>query len=162
MSHTLRSLDAEWRRMTRTSRAGRALRQWSIAHPALRGLADLDELLERRRDDQAAPSIRRALAVLAPGDGLAARALLPALLPGLVRLAGMIGYDDPAAIEEIVSLAWELRADEPHGQPAPLVDGLGVGGGDHADGDMVSTRVLLLADAGRDGLDVARRHHGVD
>jgi hypothetical protein len=51
MSHTLRSLDAEWRRLTRTSRARRALRQWSIAHPALRGLADLDELLERRRDD---------------------------------------------------------------------------------------------------------------
>jgi hypothetical protein len=47
MSHTLRSLDAEWRRLTRTSRARRALGQWSIAHPALRGLADLDELLER-------------------------------------------------------------------------------------------------------------------
>jgi hypothetical protein len=25
----------------------------------------------------------------------------------LVRLAGMVGYDDPAAIEEMVSLAWE-------------------------------------------------------
>jgi hypothetical protein len=75
MSHTLRSLDAEWRRLTRTSRARRALRQWSIAHPALRGLADLDALLERRRDDQAAPAILRALAVLAPGDDLAARTL---------------------------------------------------------------------------------------
>jgi hypothetical protein len=31
--------------LTRTSRARRALRQWSIAHPPLRGLADLDELL---------------------------------------------------------------------------------------------------------------------
>jgi hypothetical protein len=107
MSHTLRSLDAEWRRLTRTSRARQALRQWSIAHPALRGVADLDALLERRRDDQAAPAILRALAVLAPGDDLAARTLLQALLPGLVRLAGMVGYDDPAAIEEMVSLAWE-------------------------------------------------------
>ena len=35
MSHTLRSLDAEWRRLTRTSRARRALEQWSIAYPAL-------------------------------------------------------------------------------------------------------------------------------
>jgi hypothetical protein len=55
----------------------------------LRGVADLDALLERRRDDQAAPAILRALAVLAPGDDLAARTLLQALLPGLVRLAGM-------------------------------------------------------------------------
>jgi hypothetical protein len=51
MSHTLMSLAAEWRRLTRTSRACRALKQWSIAHPALRGLAELDGLLERRRDD---------------------------------------------------------------------------------------------------------------
>ena len=73
MSHTLMSLDAEWRRLTRTSRARRALKQWSIAHPALRGLTDLDELLEQRRDDQAAPAVLRALAVLAAGDDLAAR-----------------------------------------------------------------------------------------
>ena len=44
MSHTLMSLDAEWRRLARASRARRALKQWSIAHPALRGLADLDAL----------------------------------------------------------------------------------------------------------------------
>jgi hypothetical protein len=116
MSHTLRSLDAEWRRLTRTSRARRALQQWSIAHPALRGLADLDELLERRRDDQAASAILRALAVLAPADDLAARTLLQALLPGLVRLAGIAGYDDPAAIEEIVSLAWERIRTYPAGR----------------------------------------------
>jgi hypothetical protein len=70
------SLDAEWRRLTRTSRARQALKQLSIAHPALRGLADLDELLEQRCDDQAAPAILRALALLAPDDDLAARALL--------------------------------------------------------------------------------------
>jgi hypothetical protein len=116
MSHTLRSLDAEWRRLTRPSRARQALKQWSIAHPALRGLADLDELLERRRDDQAAPAILRALAVLAPDDDLAARALLQALLPGLVRLAGVTGYDDPAAIEEMVSLAWERIRTYPAGR----------------------------------------------
>jgi hypothetical protein len=116
MSHTLTSLDAEWRRLARTSRARRALKQWSIAQPALRGLADLDALLERRRDDQAAPAILRALAVLAPADDLAARTLLQALLPGLVRLAGMVGYDDPAAIEEMVSLAWERVRTYPVGR----------------------------------------------
>jgi hypothetical protein len=42
MSHTLMSLDTEWRRLARTSRARRALKQWSIAHPALRGVADLN------------------------------------------------------------------------------------------------------------------------
>ena len=116
MSHTLMSLDAEWRRLTRTSRACQAPKQWSIAHPALRGLADLDGLLERRRDDRAAPAVLRALAVLAPGDDLAARTLLQALLPGLVRLAGMVGYDDPAAIEEMVSLAWERIRTYPAGR----------------------------------------------
>jgi hypothetical protein len=116
MSHTLLDLDAEWRRLTRTSRARRTLKQWSIAHPALRGLPDLDELLERRRDDRAAPAILRALAVLAPGDDLAARTLLQALLPGLVRLAGIAGYDDPAAIEEMVSLAWERIRTYPTGR----------------------------------------------
>ena len=104
MSHTLMSLDAEWRRLARTSSARRALKQWSIAHPALRGLSDLDALLERRRDNHAARAILRALAVLAPSDDLVARTLLQALLPGLIRLAGMVGYDDPASIEEMVSL----------------------------------------------------------
>jgi hypothetical protein len=65
MSHTLMSLDAGWRQLARSGRARRALRQWSIAHPVLRGLPDLDGLLQRRRDDHAAPAILRALAVLA-------------------------------------------------------------------------------------------------
>ena len=116
MSHTLMSLDAEWRQLARSGRARRALRQWSIAHPVLRGLPDLDGLLERRRDDHAAPAILRALAVLAPGDDLAAPTLLQALLPGLVRLAGIAGYDDPAAIEELVSLAWERIRTYPAGR----------------------------------------------
>jgi hypothetical protein len=51
-----------------------------------------------------------------PGDDLAARTLLQALLPGLVRLAGMVGYDDPAAIEEMVSLAWERIGTYPAGR----------------------------------------------
>jgi hypothetical protein len=98
MSHTLMSLDAEWRRPVRTSRARRALERWSIAHPGLRGLADLDGLFERRRDEGAAPAVLRALAVLAPGDDLAARTLLQALLPGLVRLAGTLKEDAEARL----------------------------------------------------------------
>jgi hypothetical protein len=76
MSHTLTSLAAEWRQLAQASRARRAaLKQWSIAHPALRGLPDPVGLLERRRDDRADPAILRALAVVAPGDDLAARTL---------------------------------------------------------------------------------------
>ena len=84
MSHTLMSLDAEWRRLARASRARRALKQWSIAHRDLRGLAGLDALLARRRDDQAAPAILRALAVLAPGDDLTTAVRRAAALLGIV------------------------------------------------------------------------------
>jgi hypothetical protein len=59
MSHTLMSLDAGWRQLARSGRARRALRQWSIAHPVLRGLPDLGGLLERRRDDHAASAVLR-------------------------------------------------------------------------------------------------------
>jgi hypothetical protein len=44
---------------------------------------------------------------MAPNDDLAARCLLQALIPGLVCLAARSGNDDPAALDEMVSLAWE-------------------------------------------------------
>lgn len=107
MSRTLMALDAEWRRLARSSRARRTLRGWSADHPALDGLRDLDQLLERRRDPAQAPQVLAALATLAPTEDLAARTLLQAVLPGLVRLAGTAACDDPVAIDEMVSLAWE-------------------------------------------------------
>ena len=107
MSRILMSLDAEWRRLARSPRARRALRRWALDDPALNELRDLDQLLERRRNPDAAHAVLTALAALAPTDDLAARTLLQALLPGLVRLAGTAAYDDPTAIEEMVSLAWE-------------------------------------------------------
>jgi hypothetical protein len=107
MSRILMSLDAEWRRLARSPRARRALRRWALDDPALNELRDLDQLLERRRNPDAAHAVLTALAALAPTDDLAARTLLQALLPGLVRLAGTAAYDDPTAIDEMVSLAWE-------------------------------------------------------
>jgi hypothetical protein len=50
--------------------------------------------------------VRRALAVLAPSDELAARTLLQALLGGLCNLARRIGRDTDA-LDVVVSLAWE-------------------------------------------------------
>lgn len=44
---------------------------------------------------------------LAPVDAIAARAVLQALLRGLTQLAATTGYDDPAAFDELVLLAWE-------------------------------------------------------
>ena len=95
MSHTLMSLDAEWRRLARTGRARQALKQWSIAHPTLRGLADLDGLLERRRDDQSGPRHP-------PGPGRARRRRRsgrPDPAPGAAARPGppgrIAGYDDP-------------------------------------------------------------------
>jgi hypothetical protein len=120
MSYILPSLDAEWQRIARGPAARRALRRWAELHPDLHGAAHLDDLLERRRDPAAAPGILAALADLALTDELAARTLLQALLPGLVRMASSTGYDDPAAIEDIVSLAWERIRTYPIARPGPV------------------------------------------
>lgn len=107
MAPILEQLDREWDELASSPRARRAVSRWASAHPALAGNRDLAEILAARRVPARAPAILEALAVLAPGDELAARTLLQALLPGLVCLASKSGNDDPAAIDELVSLAWE-------------------------------------------------------
>jgi hypothetical protein len=101
------ALDSEWRTLSTGRCARRTLIRWSRSHPALTGLADFAALLERRRDPVVANDVLAALAALAPDDELAARVLLQAMIPGLVRLAQTAGWDDPSAIDELVSLAWE-------------------------------------------------------
>lgn len=100
-------LDAEWATLASAPAARRALIRWSRCHPVLAGLDDFEMLLALRRDPSAANEVLAALAALAPLDDLASRVLLQALLPGLVRLATTAAYDDPAALDEMVSLAWE-------------------------------------------------------
>jgi hypothetical protein len=107
MATTLEELDREWSELATSPRARRALIRWANDHPALAGLRDLDELLANRRDNTRAPALLGALAALAPNDELAARTLLQALVPGLARLSSLTGNDDPAAIDEMVSLGWE-------------------------------------------------------
>ena len=107
MHTTLARLDAEWRDLADSPQATAALREWQRREPALGDGGDLALLLERRRSADAAPAILLALARLAPHEPLAARTLLQALVPGLVRLAISAGYDDPSAIDELMSLAWE-------------------------------------------------------
>jgi hypothetical protein len=107
MSPVLSALDAEWTRIASTPAARRAVAAWGATQPALRGLVDLDDVLERRRDRRHERAVLAALAALAASDPLAARTLLQALLPGIVRLAITAGYDDRDASAEMVALAWE-------------------------------------------------------
>lgn len=120
MSEVLSGLDAEWRRVASSPVARRALARWAVVHPPLSGLADLDELLERRRDPEKAPAILAALAALAAADELAARTLLKALVPGLVRLSTTAGYDHWDAIDEMLSLAWERIRTYPIERPGTV------------------------------------------
>jgi DNA-directed RNA polymerase specialized sigma24 family protein len=98
--------------------------RWAAAHPALTGIGDFDELLDRRRDPEAAPALLAALAALAPADPLAVRVLLQALVPGLVRLSCTVGSSDPDTLDEMITLAWERIATYPatrHGDVAANV-----------------------------------------
>lgn len=107
MTTILEQLDHEWSELATSPRARRALIRWANTHPTLNDLHDLSDIMKARRNPDRAPSVLKALAALAPTDELAARTLLQALIPGLVCLSCSTGNDDPVAMEELVSLAWE-------------------------------------------------------
>jgi hypothetical protein len=107
MAPILQELDREWSELATSPKARRALMRWANTHRHLGGHRDLDEVLASRRDPAKTRPVLEALAALAPADEIAARTLLQAMVPGLVRLATVAGNDDPAAIDEMVSLAWE-------------------------------------------------------
>jgi hypothetical protein len=101
-------LDAEWRRLSNSPEACRRLRTWAMRYPALAGYADLQDVLDARTiSEAAARPILLALAKLAPQDEIAARTLLQAVLPRIVRLVATKCTDDPTADEELVALTWE-------------------------------------------------------
>lgn len=120
MYYDLTRLDAEWTRISRSPEGGPALRRWAHSHPALGQVRDLDEVLARRRSPEAAQGVLAALAALAPRDALAARTLLQALVPGLLRLASCIANDDPSAMDEMVSLAWARVRTYPASRPGSV------------------------------------------
>ena len=107
MAPILQELDREWAELATSSRARRALMRWVNTNPDLAGNDDLGEVLACRRDPVRSQPVLRALALLAPDDEIAARTLLQMMLPGLITLAARAGNDDEAAIDEIISLAWE-------------------------------------------------------
>ena len=99
-------LQTDWDRISSSDEARRSLQQWSATYPELVA-RDIQHLLEMRLNPSEAGGILRALAVLAPEDRLAARALLQAMLPGLIKLAKTAGHGDQESLEEMVALAWE-------------------------------------------------------
>ena len=108
MSAVLDGLDAEWRRLARSPRARRALIRWRVTQPVFTVVDDFGDLLERRREDpDVAQELLLALAALAPDDELAARVLLQAVVPAVVRLSLTAGHGDRDALDVMLALAWE-------------------------------------------------------
>ncbi len=120
MGATATRLDREWQRLATSDEGRAALARWQEHEHDLRGLDGLQALLERRLDPVAGPAVLVALARLAPDDLTAARTLLQALMPGLMRLAVTIAVDDRAAFEELVALAWERIRTYPSWRPGSV------------------------------------------
>jgi hypothetical protein len=124
MSAVLRGVEADWRRLVRSAEACRALMRWSASFAVFVGVADLEDVLARRKKPEQAQEILAALAALSPTDETARRVLLQALVPGLLRLATTVGYGDRDTLNDIMSLAWERIATYPstrHGDVAANV-----------------------------------------
>lgn len=107
MELILERLDAQWPRLARSPEARRALIRWANDDAVFAGMHDLDEVLRCRRNPHTANQVHRVLARRAATEELAGRTLLQMLLPGLVRIVGMHGHNDPDAPDELVALAWE-------------------------------------------------------
>ncbi len=121
MNPTLTELEREWAELDRSPTTTAVLERWRKEEPALAGLSSLSAVLrERRAHPTKAPAILAALARLASGDALAARALLHAMVPGLLKLASTTFADDPLAFEEFVSLAWERIRTYPTSRPGSV------------------------------------------
>jgi hypothetical protein len=103
----LDGLDAEWRLLVHSPRGGASLARWGRRQPLLGRLNDLAEVLEVLSGEERR-LVLQTLVEVACFDDLAARVLLQAILPGVIRLAGEIGDGDPDAVVELLGYAWEL------------------------------------------------------
>lgn len=119
MAQILQSVNQEWPTIVGSPAARRALMRWSAMYPVLLAASDLDEVIDLGYRPDVGPGVRRALAILAPTDELAARTLLQELLGGLVNLARRIGRDHEA-VDDIVSLAWERIRTYPARRPGSV------------------------------------------
>lgn len=106
MAGIVQSLNAEWAHVARSPLARRALMRWASANPVMAEARSVDDFVDTRSCPAWGAEAHRVLAAEAPADTVAARALLQALLGGIVCLCGRVGRGDPDAIGELVALAW--------------------------------------------------------
>lgn len=119
-NRTLAELDREWALIEAAPASVRALARWRENEPALAGCTTLGDILVKRADPEAAPAILAALARRAGRDELAARTLFQALVPGMLGLATGPLAGDPAALDEVISLAWERIRTYPTWRPGSV------------------------------------------
>ena len=119
-NRTLAELDREWALIESAPASVRALARWRAVEPALAGCVTLGDILVRRTDYEAAPAVLAALARRAGYDELAARTLLHALVPGMINLATGPLAGDLAALDELISLAWERIRTYPTRRPGSV------------------------------------------
>ena len=120
MNLTLSELDREWRELCRSATSRRRWRRWIETEPLLAGMPTLKASSTsggttprpRRHPGRARP-VRRHPRPGGPHPAPGARA-------GLVRMAPTTCSDDPSAIEEFVSLAWERIRTYPTSRPGPV------------------------------------------
>jgi len=102
------ALDQEWRQFSGSCEARAALQRWRRVEPAFAGLDTVDDVLTLRRDRHRADEVLGALVARSARDRAAARVVLQALMPGLVRLAVAFGKADPdTTAGDLVAIAWE-------------------------------------------------------
>ena len=120
MAWIVQSLNEEWAAVASSPAARRALMRWATANPALAPVRNVDELVDTRSRVEWGQAAHRVLAGAAPTDYIAARTLLQALLGGLVCLSRRIGRNDPDAVGELISLAWNRIRTYPAHRPGPV------------------------------------------
>jgi DNA-directed RNA polymerase specialized sigma24 family protein len=99
------ALDSEWALLCRRHRRSPAVADWARTQPALASMARLSDAIPPSGVDRR-PHCRAFATLAAAGDGLAARALLQLLVPGLVRLAARWRWQ----LEGMDAAGWEVIA----------------------------------------------------
>ena len=120
MAWIVQSLNEEWATVANSPAARRALMRWTSRNPALATAHSVDDFVDTRTRPRWGDQALRVLAAEAPDDQIAARTLLQALLGGLVRLATQVAHDDPDAVGEVVSMAWNRIRTYPSQRCGPV------------------------------------------
>jgi DNA-directed RNA polymerase specialized sigma24 family protein len=120
MATIVNSLNEEWATLACSPKARRALMRWTARYPELGQVQSLDEFVNTRGRPEWAAAALRVLAIEAPDDEVAARTLLQSLLGGVVRVVVGVVRDEPDAVGEVVSIAWNRIRTYPPQRRGPV------------------------------------------